>query len=64
FFNEFVVEVNDLDRRFQAALNSGLIPGVRLSKFGGSRNELLLAFTEVHSRSDIESLALALRGSN
>lgn len=64
FFNEFVVEIDDLDKRFARAVSAGIVPGIRLSKFGGRTNELLLAFTEIHSKADIDLLVSTLKGGN
>lgn len=60
-FNEVVVEVKDLNKKYQAALDRGMLPGLKLSRFfTGEENKLLIAFTEKRTKQEIEQLLEAL----
>ena len=64
FFNEFTVEVPDLDAVFARCTASGLVPGVRLAPLlpgrAEHRNHLLVAVTECTSAADIDALVSRL----
>jgi glycine dehydrogenase subunit 1 len=66
FFNEFVVRVPDLDARFEAALDAGVVAGVRLSRLFAQRADLadalLVTVTEVGEEADVDVLVQALAG--
>lgn len=62
-FNEVVIEVEDLDKKFEKALEHKLIPGVKLNKFfPDEKNRLLVAFTEKRTKEEIDVLLDILRG--
>jgi len=64
FFNEFTVEVPDLDAVFARCTASGLVPGVRLAPLLPGRPEhrsrLLVAVTECTSAADVDTLVSRL----
>lgn len=56
-FNEVVVEVNDLDNKYQQALEYNILPGLKLDRFfPEEKNKLLVAFTEKRTKREIEEL--------
>ena len=56
-FNELVIEVNDLDSKYQKALDSNILPGLKLEKFyPQEKNKLLVAFTEKRTKQEIQEL--------
>lgn len=62
-FNEVAVEVENLDEKFEKALEHKVIPGVKLDKFfSNQKNRLLVAFTEKRSKAEIDKLLDILRG--
>ena len=64
FFNEFTVDVPDLDAVFAGCVASGLVPGVRLAPLLPGRSEhrsrMLVAVTECTSAADIDALVSRL----
>jgi glycine dehydrogenase subunit 1 len=60
FFNEFVIEISDLNNRFQNALNKGIVPGIPLSRFGANPNQLLVTTTELHTKQNLDDLVESL----
>ena len=64
FFNEFCVDVPDLDAVFAGATSAGLIPGVRVDRLLPDRAEhrgrLLVAVTECTRESDVDALVARL----
>jgi len=64
FFNEFTVEVPDLDAVFARSTAAGLVPGVRIAPLipgrPEHRNRLLVAVTECTSAADIDALVSRL----
>jgi glycine dehydrogenase subunit 1 len=64
FFNEFCVEVPDLDAVFAGCVAAGVIPGVRVAPLLPGRSEhtsrLLVAVTECTAASDIDVLVSRL----
>ncbi len=65
FFNEFVVRVKDADAWFASAMREGVIPGVRLNRFGsglsGADDCVLVTVTEVNSPADVDTLVETAR---
>ncbi|MFN2376663.1 MAG: aminomethyl-transferring glycine dehydrogenase subunit GcvPA [Candidatus Binatia bacterium] len=65
FFNEFTVDVPDLDVVYARCAAGGLIPGVRVARLlpGRSehRNRLLVAVTECTAEADIDALVSRLQ---
>lgn len=60
-FNEVVVEVENLEEKYQEALYRKILPGIKLSRFfPEQKNRLLVAFTEKRSRQEIDSLLKVL----
>jgi len=60
-FNEVVVEVEELDKRYDEALAQGILPGLKLDRFfPEEKNKLLVAFTEKRTKVEIQSLLKAL----
>ncbi len=60
-FNEFVVRVPDLARRFERLLAQGVLAGVPLARFDPAReDELLVCTTEWNRRADIDLLVRGL----
>jgi glycine dehydrogenase subunit 1 len=60
-FNEFVVEVPDLDAHIARARDAGLRPGLRLGRFDPARaNQLLICTTEMNDREQIDALVETL----
>ena len=60
-FNEFVVEVKDLERRLARCRAQGLQPGVSLARFGPEHvNRLLVCTTEMNTRAQIDALVREL----
>jgi glycine dehydrogenase subunit 1 len=60
-FNEFVVEVPDLERRHAAMLDRSLLPGVLLERYDPARrDQLLVCTTEMIRREDIDTLVREL----
>ncbi len=56
-FNEVVVEMDGLDKVYDLALERGILPGVKLSRFFPKQDgRLLTAFTEKRTKSDIDAL--------
>jgi glycine dehydrogenase subunit 1 len=56
-FNEVVVEVDELDKVYDRALERGILPGVKLSRFFPKQDKrLLTAFTEKRTKPDIDAL--------
>jgi glycine dehydrogenase subunit 1 len=62
FFNEFVIRVDDLDSKFKACLDAGVLPGVRLSDLekDADENLLLVCFTELNDWESIDELVQLL----
>lgn len=60
-FNEVVVEVNNLDKKYQKALDNKILPGLKLDKFFSvEKNKLLVAFTEKRTKQEIDELLKVL----
>ncbi|MCR4429460.1 MAG: aminomethyl-transferring glycine dehydrogenase subunit GcvPA [Tepidanaerobacteraceae bacterium] len=60
-FNEVVVEIDDLERKYQSAVEQKILPGVKLSRFfPGQENRLLVAFTEKRTKHEVDILLKAL----
>ncbi len=60
-FNEVVVEVNDLDKKYQTAIEHKMLPGLKLNKFyPEQKNRLLIAFTEKRTKQEIQELLKVL----
>jgi len=60
-FNEVVVEIDDLEQKYQHALEQKILPGIKLSRFfPGEKNRLLVAFTEKRSKHEVDLLLKAL----
>ncbi len=60
-FNEVVVEVEDIDKKYQAALDRGILPGIKLSRLlPDEKDKLLIAFTEKRTKQQIDELLEAL----
>jgi glycine dehydrogenase subunit 1 len=60
-FNEVVVEVNNLDYKYQQALEHGILPGMKLDRFfPDEKDKLLVAFTEKRSKRQIQELLKVL----
>lgn len=60
-FNEVVLEVEDLDRRYEEALAQNILPGFKLDKyFPTEKDKLLVAFTEKRTKEEIDGLLQAL----
>ena len=60
-FNEFVVEVPDLDDRLERCAERGIRPGVPLRDFDPARaDQLLVCVTEMNPRAQIDALVEAL----
>lgn len=60
-FNEVVVEIDDLERKYQSAVEQKILPGVKLSRFfPEQKNRLLVAFTEKRTKQEIDLLLKAL----
>jgi glycine dehydrogenase subunit 1 len=56
-FNEVVVEIDGLDEAYDLALERGILPGVKLSRFFPKQDgRLLTTFTEKRTKSDIDAL--------
>ncbi|NOY23671.1 MAG: aminomethyl-transferring glycine dehydrogenase subunit GcvPA [Acidobacteria bacterium] len=56
-FNEFVVRSDaDLEDFVEHAVVNGMFPGVRLSKFGLAKDEMLITVTEMNTVEDIHRL--------
>jgi glycine dehydrogenase subunit 1 len=64
FFNEFTVDVPDLEAAYAACVASGVVPGVRVSQLLPGRPEhkgrLLVAVTECTSAADVDALVSRL----
>jgi glycine dehydrogenase subunit 1 len=61
FFNEFPVEVPDLDAALARARAEGIRPGLRLGRFDPARaSQLLVCATEMNDREQIDRLAQVL----
>ncbi len=63
-FNEFVLELPvDAEAFVEEMLKHGYIPGLPLKRFmKGMNNHLLMCFTEVHSKSEIDQFSELLKG--
>lgn len=60
-FNEFVVEVPDLEARHAALVEQGIVPGLPLGELDPQRrDQLLVCTTEMNTREDIDRLAREL----
>ena len=60
-FNEVVVQVSDLDTKYQQALEHGILPGLKLDRFfPDEKDKLLVAFTEKRSKREIQELLKVL----
>jgi glycine dehydrogenase subunit 1 len=60
-FNEVVVEINNLDYKYQQALEHGILPGMKLDRFfPDEKDKLLVAFTEKRSKRQIQELLKVL----
>ncbi len=60
-FNEFVVEVPELEARHAALVEQGILPGFPLAKLDPERrNQLLVCTTEMNAREEIDRLAREL----
>lgn len=56
-FNEVVVEVGDLDKKYQEALDHKILPGLKLDRFfPKEKNKLMVAFTEKRTKQEIQKL--------
>jgi len=63
FFNEFVLELTDARRRWEAALRHGVVAGLPLGDwYPELENCLLLCATELHDRTAHDALVAALGG--
>lgn len=62
FFNEFTIKLNnkDCDAVFRRLIDRGILPGIRLSDFGGDSSMWLIATTEQHKLEDLDEFAAAL----
>ena len=64
FFNEFTVDVPDLDNVFARCTADGVVPGVRIAPLvpgqAAHRNRLLVAVTECTSAADVDALVSRL----
>ena len=57
FFNEFVIKCNNIEKLFQKMKENNNIPGLDLGKYYSElKNHLLINFTEMHSKEDIDNL--------
>jgi len=63
FFNEFVIKIenDDPDRIFDGMIEKGVLPGIPLSMFGGSKDRWLVAVTEQNTEEDLEFYVNALK---
>ncbi len=62
FYNEFAVKITGLHKKFEAAVEKGIIPGVMLERFYPERKEhLLVCVTECITKKEIDQLVEALR---
>jgi glycine dehydrogenase subunit 1 len=60
-FNEVVIEVSDLDNKYQQALEHKILPGLKLDRFfPEEKNKLLVAFTEKRTKLEIQELLKVL----
>ncbi len=60
-FNEFVVRVPELERRFERLLAQGILAGVPLERLDPAReDELLVCTTECSRRADVDALVAGL----
>ncbi len=60
FFNEFVLRVRDLDRKWQCLADQKIVPGVRLGRWYSEFQDcLLLCVTEMNEREEIDRLVHA-----
>jgi glycine dehydrogenase subunit 1 len=57
FFNEFVIKCDDAKKLFSEMEKNSILPGLDLGKYYPElKNHLLICFTEMHSKEDIDSL--------
>lgn len=60
-FNEVAVEVDNLEEKYQKALNAKILPGLKLDKFFPEQaGKLLVAFTEKRTKHEIDELVKIL----
>jgi len=64
-FNEFVISVSDVDKTYKSLLDKKIIAGIPLKYFyPDDKNSILLTFTEVNKRDEIDELVKKLEESN
>jgi len=61
-FNEFVVKVPNAEQFFNNAMKNGVLPGILLGRhYDGMKDWVLMAFTEVNSKEEIDKCLLILK---
>jgi len=61
FYNEFVVNINNIHKLKQHCYKNNIIPGLELEKFYPElKNTLLVCVTEMHTKDDIDNLVQVL----
>ena len=60
-FNEFVLEIDNLDSFYTSCVENGIVPGIRLEAYYPElKNCLLICVTEMNKRTDVEKMLTLL----